>query len=106
MAGLKMVRAKRTGSWDGHRRRAGAVFAVAASAEADWFTYEGPAPADAALPVQLTSAAPPPQKGFVEVMQQMGNGEQAPPPQTLAEAGAAEPGASDAAADMGSDDLL
>lgn len=39
----KLVRAKRNGFWDGHRRRAGAVFPVADDAQESWFEDVGPA---------------------------------------------------------------
>ena len=91
-----MVRAIRTGSWDGHRRRAGAVFPVRESADEKWFEYVGPAPTDAEIPGQLMTAQGAPAKTFVGVMKEMGNGENAPKvtasqPATLAAAGAMLP---------------
>jgi hypothetical protein len=69
---LKEVRAVRTGSYDGHRRRVGAQFYVAADAKENWFVDVGPAPADAELPNQLPTAQAPRGKSFVEIMQQLG----------------------------------
>lgn len=86
---LKMVRAKRTGFWDGHRRRAGAVFPVIATAKEDWFEDVGPAPEGTELPKQIVNVQAHAQKGFIELMKQQGNSEPSaspPVPQTLAEA--------------------
>ncbi|MFO7306755.1 MAG: hypothetical protein C0P74_014690 [Gammaproteobacteria bacterium] len=67
----KLVRAKRNGFWDGHRRRAGAVFPVADDAQESWFEDVGPAPAGTELPVQIKNAQAPTPKGFVQVMQEI-----------------------------------
>jgi hypothetical protein len=72
-AKLKVVRAKRMGSWDGHRRRAGAEFVVAADASESWFEEVGPAPEGAELPVQITNAQAPVGKSFIDVMKQLGD---------------------------------
>lgn len=88
---LKMVRALRDGTYDGHRRRKGAEFPVAAGAQESWFMEIGPAPEGATLPTQITNAQAPSAKSFVEVMQQLKDPVvNAPPtPMTLAEAQAA-----------------
>lgn len=102
---LKEVRALRTGSYDGHRRRAGVVFCVREGATESWFEDVGPAPADASLPVQLEGAQAPRGKTFIDVMKQLGQ-PQAPAPvtpveQTLREAAATLPVMShDANADL------
>lgn len=85
---LKEVEAVRTGSYDGHRRRAGARFFVDASAKEDWFIDIGPAPEGAELPGQLQNAQAPRGKSFIDLMRQLGK-PQLPQPvreQTLAEA--------------------
>ena len=88
----KMVRAKRGGFWDGHRRRAGAVFPVADDAKESWFETVGPADPDVTLPAQLQTAQAPPPRGFVQVMDELaktraGNAKSAQlQPQTLGEA--------------------
>ena len=91
---LKLVRALRSGSYDGHRRRVGAEFVVAADAKEGWFVDIGPAPQDAELPVQLLTGQSPRGKSFVEVMEQLGKPQApqvAPQEQTLAEAASALP---------------
>lgn len=93
----KMVRATRTGSWDGHRHRAGAVFPVRADVKDEcWFVTVGPAPDDVELPPQLTGPQAPPQKTFTQIMHELGPGEPriegvGAAPKTLAEAGNASP---------------
>lgn len=85
----KFVRAKRTGFWDGNRRREGAVFPVADNAKESWFEDVGPAPAGTKLPEQLQGAQAPAPKGFVQVMKELGDkktASHAQQPQTLAEA--------------------
>lgn len=82
----KIVRAKRTGFWDGNRRRAGAVFPVADDAKESWFEDVGPAPDGTKLPTQLQTAQAPPPKGFVQVMQELAEKRAAEQPATLAEA--------------------
>jgi hypothetical protein len=72
---LKLVRALRKGSWDGHRRRAGAEFVVAESAKESWFEDVGPAPEGVELPTQLPGPQSAPRKGFVQLMQELGPGE-------------------------------
>lgn len=69
---LKLVRAKRTGSYDGHRRRAGSEFPVRADARECWFEDVGPAPEDAELPSQIQNVQAPKRKSFTEVMAQQG----------------------------------
>lgn len=84
----KLVRAKRNGFWDGHRRRAGAVFPVADNAQESWFEDVGPAPAGTELPVQIKNAQAPTPKGFVQVMQEIAAPKVPEPqvPMTFAEA--------------------
>jgi hypothetical protein len=92
----KFVRAKRTGFWDGQRRRNGAVFPVADNADENWFEAVGPAPAGTELPAQLLTAQAPPPRGFVQVMADLAKAEQAQRPKTLSEASSAvDDGASD-----------
>lgn len=88
---LKLVRAKRTGSSYGHRRRAGSTFVVPADAKECWFEDVGPAPEGAELPAQITNAQAPQRKTFVGIMKELGRQdiEAKPPvveePQTLAQ---------------------
>lgn len=83
----KLVRAKRTGFWDGQRRRAGAEFPVADKAKASWFEDIGPAPAGTLLPAQLQNAQAPAPRGFVQVMKELGEKTVAEQPvSTLAQA--------------------
>ena len=88
---LKLVRAKRTGSYHGHRRRTGSVFVVPADAKEVWFEDAGPAPEGAELPSQLQTAQAPIRKTFIGVMKELGRQDLevkpvvAPEPQTLAE---------------------
>lgn len=92
----KFVRAKRTGFWDGHRRRAGAVFPVSDRANEPWFDEIGPAPAGVELPTQLQGAQAPPSKGFVQLMKELGEKKAAEQPKTLGEASqSVDDGASD-----------
>jgi hypothetical protein len=88
-----MVRAKRQGTYYGHRRRAGAIFAVEVDAKESWFEDYGDAPAEAELPAQIQNAQPPRGKSFNEVMKELADpvvdttlGAQKP--MTLAEAAA------------------
>lgn len=83
----KIVRAKKTGFWDGHRRRAGAEFPVADGARESWFEDTGKKADDAELPAQLRTAQAPAPKGFVQVMSELGKASAAQPPQTLADVG-------------------
>lgn len=87
-AGYRMVRAKRNGSWDGHRRRAGVVFPVKEGVKESWFEDVGPAPEDVELPPESPAISSPTPKGFIDIMKEQANTERAPDPQpsTLAEA--------------------
>lgn len=72
---LKLVRAKRTGSSYGHRRRAGSTFVVPAEGPGSseiWFEDVGPAPEGSELPVQITNAQAPQRKTFIGVMKDLG----------------------------------
>jgi hypothetical protein len=91
---LKLVRAKRQGTYDGHRRRAHATFVVAADADESWFETVGPAPEGAELPPQLQTAQAPRAKSFTQVMAELGEPQlptAVPQEQTLAEAAATHP---------------
>lgn len=88
----KWVRAKANGSWDGHRRRPGAMFQVPADAKERWFEdVETPAEPP---PEAADLAAKP--RSFVNVMKAISDAKEtgAPPPadvpQTLAQAGVAQ----------------
>lgn len=91
---LKVVRAKRAGSYDGHRRRAGSEFLVDASANENWFEDVGPAPEGAELEGQIQNAQARPGRSFVQVMQELATAKPASTkvgdekPRTLAEAAA------------------
>ena len=90
---LKMVRALRAGSYDGHRRRIGAVFPVRVDAQEAWFEEAGPASADVEFPTQLAGAQALAGKSFIDVMRELGKPQApapvTPKPITLAEAQAA-----------------
>lgn len=73
---LKLVRAKRQGTYDGHRRRTGATFVVRATANESWFEDAGPAPEGSELPPQLQNAQAPRGKSFTQVMKELGESEQ------------------------------
>lgn len=68
----KLVRALRTGFWEGHRRRKGAEFTVDADAKEVWFVDIGSAPEGDKAPAQLTDARGPQRKTFVGIMEQLG----------------------------------
>ena len=91
-AKLKMVRALRQGSYDGFRRRAGAIFPVAADADEKWFEDIGPAPEGTEIAPQLQNAQAPAGRSFIDTMKRLGAGAvpsaEAPKEMTLAEAGA------------------
>lgn len=72
MAERKLVRAVRTGFWEGHRRRKGAEFTVDANAKEVWFVDVGAAPAGDKAPAQLTDARGPQRRTFVGAMEQIG----------------------------------
>lgn len=67
----KLVRALRTGFWEGHRRRAGAEFTVDAEADEAWFVKVGAAPAGDQAPTQLRDARGPQRRTFVGAMEQI-----------------------------------
>lgn len=68
MASRKLVRAIKTGFWEGHRRRKGAEFTVPASAKEAWFVEIGPAPAGDEPAAQLKDARGPQKRTFLGAM--------------------------------------
>jgi len=90
MSKYKLVRATRNGSYDGHRRRRGAEFPVAADANEAWFVDIGPAPEDTELPSNGSNGQAPKRKSFIDVMNELGTPkapvDPTPQPMTLSEA--------------------
>lgn len=90
MSQLKMVRATRNGSYDGHRRRKGAEFAVHKDAKEAWFVDIGPAPEGTELPPNGANGQAPKRKSFIDVMNELGQPkppvDPTPQPMTLSEA--------------------
>lgn len=73
----KTVRALKTGFYEGHRRREGAIFTVPAGAKEDWFVEIGPAAEDDTAPAQLLEVRSPPPTTFVGVMDRIAQQERA-----------------------------
>lgn len=71
MAKRKTVRALRTGFYEGHRRREGALFTVPADAHENWFVAVGPAAEDDAAPEQLMQVRAAPPATFVGTMDKL-----------------------------------
>jgi hypothetical protein len=93
----KWVRAKRTGFWNGHRRRAGVEFLVNADAKEVWFEDVRPAVEGDAEPVAApVTAQAQGKRGFIDVMAQLtanaGKAPEAPTPVPLSQVAVLPPG--------------